>query len=34
MALIVISILFILVCAVIIVGFIKSIYDDIDNEEF
>lgn len=34
MTLIVISILCILICGVIIIGFVKSIYDDIDNDEF
>ena len=34
MTLIVISILCILICGVILIGFAKSIYDDIDNDEF
>lgn len=34
MALIVVSILCILICAVILIGFAKSIYDDLDNNEF
>jgi hypothetical protein len=34
MALIVISILCILICGVILIGFAKSIYDDLDKNEF
>ena len=34
MTLIVVSILCILICAVILIGFAKSIYDDLDNNEF
>jgi hypothetical protein len=34
MTIIIISLLVIAICAVIIIGFVKSIYDDIDNDEF
>jgi len=34
MTIIIISLIFIAISAVIIIGFIKSIYDDIDNSEY
>lgn len=34
MALIVISLILITVCVIILIGFVKSIYDDIDNDGY